>query len=215
MSTNTLRLVSPTPIGKACAASFEANRYGIDCVRIRRIDRANGESVRYADATDGRMAVRTVVSADMPLDQDTAMVRPKPVSSPTKVGKPVILERCGMTYADPGSAHEDTKEFPPVDDIGEISSTHNGATVRLSVQNLRTILEAMEDRTGGKRERESQYVDIWIPTDGPRAVRFQSATSEGAPILGLLMPVSRRDDETPTPDQYRERFNAAWRKGSR
>lgn len=215
MPATTLRLVSPTPIGKACAASFEANRYGLDHVRIRRIDRANGESVRYADATDGRMAVRTVVSADLPTDTDSVMVRPKAVSSPTKAGKPILLERSGTTYAEPGAAFEDAKEFPPVDDIGPIPNTHNGATVRLSVQNLRTLLEAIEDRTGGKKERESQNVDIWIPTDGPRAVRFQSETSEGAPILGLLMPVHRGDDLTPTPDQYRDRFNAAWRKGNR
>lgn len=212
---STLRITSPTPIGKACAAPYEANRYGIDCVRIRRIDRANGESVRYADATDGRMAVRTVVSADLPLGTDEVMVRSKPLSAPTKVGKPMLMDRAGETYAEPGAVPTGCKDFPPMDDIGEICSTHNGATIRLSVSHLRTVLEAIEDRTGGKKERESQCVDIWIPTDGPRAVRFQTETSEGAPILALLMPVHRGDDMVPTPDRYRERFNAAWRKGNR
>lgn len=161
------------------------------------------------------MAVRTVVDADLPMDVESVMIRPKALASPAKVGKPILLERSGSTYAEAGSEPTECGEFPPMEDVGPIPHTHNGATIRLSVQNLRTILEAMEDRTGSKKDRESQNVDVWIPTDGPRAVRFMSETSTGAPILGLLMPIYRGDDECPTPDQYREAFNAAWTKGNR
>jgi hypothetical protein len=212
----TLNLNSPIPIGRAC--STESGRYYMSSVRIRRIDRVNGASVQYADATNGHMLVRTVVSTDMPLDIGGALIGRKAIGSGSKAGKPQMLVKCGDVYNVPGSDVEGGGSFPPVSDVGPISGNVEalaGSVVDVKVSALRQLLESIEDRSEGKRSSDSQVVRIHVPADERKPLRFMSETVGGAPILAMMMPmaIGNKTKSSNRFPEYVDAWNRAWNKG--
>lgn len=212
----TLNFECPIPIGRAC--STESGRYYMSSVRVRRIDRANGESVKYADATNGHMLVRTVVSADMPLDINGALVSRKAIGSGSKAGKPQLLVKCGDVYNVPGSDVEGGGSFPPVSEVGPIMGNVEalaGSIVDVKVSSLRQLLESIEDRSEGKRSSDSQVVRIHVPADDRKPLRFMSETLGGAPVLAMMMPMGCKDKTKSSNrfPEYVDAWNRAWNKG--
>jgi len=213
-----LNFTSPIPIGRAC--SRESGRYETASVRVRRIDRANGESVQYADATNGYALVRTVVLTDMPLDLPEVLIGRNAINSSSKVGKSQILVRSGDGFNVPGSSVEAAQRFPDVSSVGPIigdRSALDGSVVDVSVSRLRALLESIEDRSDGKRSSEAQVVRIHAPADPRKPLRIMSKTEGGSPILGMLMPVHSEDTTEPSKrfPEFVEAWNTAWSKGER
>ncbi len=212
----TLSFTSPIPIGRAC--STESGRYETASVRVRRIDRANGESVQYADATNGHVLVRTVVSSDAPLDRTESLIGRNAIGAASKAGKPQLLVRCGDVFKAPGSSAETAQKFPDVSAVGPIigdRSSLEGSIVDVRVSALRQLLESIEDRSEGKRSSDAQVVRMHVPSDARKPLRFMSSTTGGAPILAMVMPVhSGETSESATRfPQFVEDWNSAWAKG--
>jgi hypothetical protein len=214
----TLSFTSPIPIGRAC--SNESGRYETASVRVRRIDRANGESVQYADATNGHMLVRTVVASDAPLDRTESMIGRKAIGAASKAGKPQLLVRCGDVFNIPGSSAETAQKFPDVSSVGPIvgdRSSLEGSIMDVRASALRQLLESIEDRSDGKRSSDAQVVRIHVPSDARKPLRFMSSTMGGAPILAMMMPIHSGDtSESATRfPKFAEDWNSAWSKGER
>lgn len=212
----TLSFTSPIPIGRAC--STESGRYETASVRVRRIDRPNGESVEYADATDGRMLVRTVVSTDAPAEWAECLVGRKAIGAASKAGKPQLLARCGDVFNIPGSSIEGAQQFPDVSSVGPFNGDGRyleGSIVDIRVSALRKLLESIEDRSDGKRSSDSQVVQVHVPADGRKPLRFMSETLGGAPIMAMLMPAHNGDahESSIRFPKFVEDWDAAWSKG--
>lgn len=215
---NTLCITSPIAIGRACSKDRYQSRYALPDVRIRTIDRTDGPSSVFADATDGHMLVRTQILADLPPNNE-ALVASKPLAKTTSAGKTMVLVKKGDHFDDASSTdYGASQSFPDVECVGPMPIGSSGAFVRLSVPRLRRLLESIEDRSGTKKERDAQTIELAVPSK-PGPIRVMGRSATGAPILAMLMPV--KDDEDPESSSserytsFEARWNGAWKKGAR